>query len=349
MAHTDSVPPAPGAEDNASGVGTLVALARSARARARRRRATCGSSRPAPRSGRTRARRTTSGRRRSSTGSSARTGSTTCRLALSLDEVGRGTRFDLHSTATAPRDERRAAAHAQATASAGSRTPPARATRDHRELARAGRARGEARRPERALPPHRLRHARPARARRVHPRTEDRLAAPEDMDLARADRRRGARLARRCGRSRSTALFGLPAHPLLLHVPGRLRADPRRSRRSPPRPAALDRHRVTLAAFSVVTLIATLLTAGAGEAFPRSARTRSRTRRRSPATRTPATRCASRWCCSRPRSSARCSRRARRPARPDRLLAIHALFWVIRTGHLGADARLEYLTKSTIS
>ena len=29
MAHTDSVPPAPGADDNASGVGTLVALARS--------------------------------------------------------------------------------------------------------------------------------------------------------------------------------------------------------------------------------------------------------------------------------------------------------------------------------
>ena len=28
MAHTDSVPPAPGADDNASGVGTLVALAR---------------------------------------------------------------------------------------------------------------------------------------------------------------------------------------------------------------------------------------------------------------------------------------------------------------------------------
>ena len=29
MAHTDSVPPAPGADDNASGVGALVALARS--------------------------------------------------------------------------------------------------------------------------------------------------------------------------------------------------------------------------------------------------------------------------------------------------------------------------------
>ena len=29
MAHADSVPPAPGADDNASGVGTLVALARS--------------------------------------------------------------------------------------------------------------------------------------------------------------------------------------------------------------------------------------------------------------------------------------------------------------------------------
>ena len=51
MAHADTVPPAPGAEDNASGVGTLVALAPGLAAL--RRAATSGWSPPAPRSGST--------------------------------------------------------------------------------------------------------------------------------------------------------------------------------------------------------------------------------------------------------------------------------------------------------
>ena len=46
MAHTDSVPAGPGAVDNASGVGVVVALAAPAAARSGRS-ATCGSSRPA--------------------------------------------------------------------------------------------------------------------------------------------------------------------------------------------------------------------------------------------------------------------------------------------------------------
>jgi hypothetical protein len=61
--------------------------------------------------------------------------------------------------------------------------------------------------------------------------------------------------------------FGLPAHPLLLHVPvvfvpvlGIVAIALATTQR-------LDRHRLTIAAFSVVTLIFTLLTAGAGEAF----------------------------------------------------------------------------------
>src|SRR4051794_14211287 len=103
MAHTDSVPPAPGADDNASGVGTLVALAR---ALATGPEPTCdvwlvatgSEERPYT-------------KRPDHLGASAlasrlkRDGRLKdVKLALSLDEVGRGTRFDLHSTATAPRD-----------------------------------------------------------------------------------------------------------------------------------------------------------------------------------------------------------------------------------------------------
>ena len=76
MAHADTVPPAPGADDNASGVGTLVALA-PALATDRRRSATPGSSRPAPRSGPTPNSPTTSGRSALVDGSGARTGSPT--------------------------------------------------------------------------------------------------------------------------------------------------------------------------------------------------------------------------------------------------------------------------------
>jgi uncharacterized membrane protein len=62
--------------------------------------------------------------------------------------------------------------------------------------------------------------------------------------------------------------FGLPAHPLILHVPvvfvpllGLAAIGAAATTR------LRDRHHVALAAFSVVTLIATLLTAGAGKAF----------------------------------------------------------------------------------
>ena len=76
MAHADSVPPAPGADDNASGVGALVALARALGTEPT---PSCDvwRWRRARRSGRTRARAITSGRARSSPACGARIGSTT--------------------------------------------------------------------------------------------------------------------------------------------------------------------------------------------------------------------------------------------------------------------------------
>jgi Zn-dependent M28 family amino/carboxypeptidase len=103
IAHTDSVPPAPGANDNASGVGTLVALAPRLRtigpacdvwliaSGAEERPYTgqadhLGALAAVPRVGRRRA---------------------DLRFVLSLDEVGRGTTFHLRSRANRPRVEGR--------------------------------------------------------------------------------------------------------------------------------------------------------------------------------------------------------------------------------------------------
>jgi hypothetical protein len=138
MAHTDSVPPAPGADDNASGVGTLVALARAL------------ATGPQPNCDvwlvATGAEERLYTKRPDHLGASAlanrlrRDGRLKdVRLALSLDEVGRGTEFDLHSTVAAPRDdvEKRIL-----TAGDGSvrwvRDPTGEGNSDHRELARAG-------------------------------------------------------------------------------------------------------------------------------------------------------------------------------------------------------------------
>src|SRR3954469_23392097 len=99
MAHTDSVPPAPGADDNASGVGTLVALARSL------------ATDPEPECDVWLV--ATGSEERPYTGTPNHLGASALasrlqktkrlkdvKLALSLDEVGRGRKFDLHSTAT---------------------------------------------------------------------------------------------------------------------------------------------------------------------------------------------------------------------------------------------------------
>ena len=136
MAHTDSVPPAPGADDNASGVGTLVALARSL------------ATEPTPACDVWLV--ATGAEERPYTKTPDHLGATALvnrlkrtdrlrdvKLALSLDEVGRGSRFDLHSTAPAPRQdvERRLMAQGNVR---WVKDPAGEGNSDHRELARAG-------------------------------------------------------------------------------------------------------------------------------------------------------------------------------------------------------------------
>lgn len=138
MAHADTVPPAPGADDNASGVGTLVALAR---ALATGPEPSCDLWLVA-----------TGAEERPYTGQPDHLGASALvarlrrtnrlkdvRVALSLDEVGRGTKFDLHSTASAPREDVE-----QRFLAAGDETVRwvkdrgGEGNSDHRELARAG-------------------------------------------------------------------------------------------------------------------------------------------------------------------------------------------------------------------
>jgi aminopeptidase YwaD len=140
MAHADTVPPAPGADDNASGVGTLVALA-PALAKAPEPKcdtwlvATGSEERPYTKQPDhlgakalvERLRRTHRLR--------------DVRLALSLDEVGRGTRFELRSpaaharaTVEAPILEAAREAHVSITWLRDSAT----GNSDHREFALAG-------------------------------------------------------------------------------------------------------------------------------------------------------------------------------------------------------------------
>jgi hypothetical protein len=137
MAHTDSVPPAPGADDNASGVGTLVALARSL------------ASAPTPACDVWLV--ATGAEERPYTGTPNHLGASALvsrlrrmkrlkdvRLALSLDEVGRGTRFDLHSTATKIGPLERRIMDAGGGRVRWVRDPVGEGNSDHRELARAG-------------------------------------------------------------------------------------------------------------------------------------------------------------------------------------------------------------------
>jgi aminopeptidase YwaD len=140
MAHTDSVPPAPGADDNASGVGALVALAEAVAAapqppcdtwfvatgseerpytRARDHLGALALTRRLRRFGRTR----------------------DVRFGLSLDEVGRGRSFWLRSPAGAPRSgvERSLLAAARRTdVDVRWVRDGADSNSDHRELAHAG-------------------------------------------------------------------------------------------------------------------------------------------------------------------------------------------------------------------
>jgi aminopeptidase YwaD len=140
MAHADTVPPAPGADDNASGVGTIVALARALGAA------------PAPRCDVWLV--ATGAEERPYTGQPDHLGASALvrrlrrtgrlrdvRLALSLDEVGRGRRFDLRS----PVPRARATVEARILAAADRASVTVRwigdsgtGNSDHRELALAG-------------------------------------------------------------------------------------------------------------------------------------------------------------------------------------------------------------------
>ena len=136
MAHTDSVPPAPGADDNASGVGTLVALARSL------------ATEPTPSCDVWLV--ATGAEERPYTKTPDHLGASALvkrlrkmnrlrdvKLALSLDEVGRGSRFDLHSTASQPRNNVEKRLMAQGNVR-WVNDPKGEGNSDHRELARAG-------------------------------------------------------------------------------------------------------------------------------------------------------------------------------------------------------------------
>ena len=140
MAHADSVPPAPGADDNASGVGTLVALApalASAAAPACDVWLVATGSEERPYTGQPdhlgaaalvrRLRRTNRLR--------------DVRLALALDEVGRGTRFELRSpvaTARANVETPILGAARRANVNVTWLRDSATGDSDHRELALAG-------------------------------------------------------------------------------------------------------------------------------------------------------------------------------------------------------------------
>jgi Zn-dependent M28 family amino/carboxypeptidase len=140
MAHADTVPPAPGAADNASGVGTLVALA-PALAKA-----------PAPKCDTWLV--ATGSEERPYTGQPDHLGAAALvrrlrrthrlqdvRLALSLDEVGRGTRFELRSPVARPRatvETRILDAAKRANVNVTWLRDSATGNSDHRELALAG-------------------------------------------------------------------------------------------------------------------------------------------------------------------------------------------------------------------
>ena len=115
-----------------------------------------------------------------------RTGRLDGRAACALfDEVGRGSRFDLHSTATKPARGGRTADHRRRfrTGCAGCAIPPARKTPTTAELARAGAPAAKLGVVDEPLPAHGVRHARPAASARAFTRVlTHRLAAPANLD-----------------------------------------------------------------------------------------------------------------------------------------------------------------------
>jgi aminopeptidase YwaD len=140
MAHADTVPPAPGADDNASGVGTLVALAPALAEGAAPKCdvwlvATGSEERPYTKQpDHLGAKALVQRLRRTNRLQDVR-------LALSFDEVGRGTRFELRSPVARPRAKTETAILRAARAAHVDVTwlrDTATGNSDHRELALAG-------------------------------------------------------------------------------------------------------------------------------------------------------------------------------------------------------------------
>ncbi|HEX6025381.1 MAG TPA: hypothetical protein VFZ00_25535 [Solirubrobacter sp.] len=132
--------------------------------------------------------------------------------------------------------------------------------------------------------------------------------------------------------------FGLPAHPLFLHVP--VVFVPILTLAALALAAGkLDDHRIPLAAFSVLTLIAVFLTAGAGEALraEREAEIQDKATLASHADSGDALRYAMVLLTAALLASLFTKRTHVVLRIVIALLAIHALFWVIRTGHLGSE------------
>ncbi len=206
MAHTDSMPAGPGAEDNASGLGALAALAPRLEGLAPR----CEVWLVA-----------TGAEERLYTGSPDHLGAlalarivprSRLRYALSLDEVGSSGRFRLRSPVGAPRRgvERellRAARRADVRAglAARQRHGQLRPPRD-----RAGRdARSQARRGGQPLPPPRLRPAGAAEARGVPPRAAGRRGRPRALSVAPANVNGAGWGSEGAGPSGAPTLWGL--------------------------------------------------------------------------------------------------------------------------------------------
>ena len=130
--------------------------------------------------------------------------------------------------------------------------------------------------------------------------------------------------------------FGLPAHPLLLHVP--VVFVPALTLAALALAAGkLDHHRITLAAFSLLTLIAVFLTAGAGEALRRAREDdiQDKAKLASHADSGDALIYAMLFLTAALLGALYAKHIVLRVL--IAILAIHALFWVIRTGHLGSE------------
>ena len=130
--------------------------------------------------------------------------------------------------------------------------------------------------------------------------------------------------------------FGLPAHPLLLHVP--VVFVPILTLAALALAAGkLDEHRTSVAALSTLTLIAVFLTAGAGEALRRDVEDdiQDKATLASHADSGDALIYAMLFLTAALLGALYTKHVVLRVL--IAILAIHALFWVIRTGHLGSE------------